>query len=58
MTDEDPLCCPHCGNDDPSLIDVRGNQWFCAVCAKLWYRLTDAEDRRFLRELNILPPAS
>jgi len=38
--------CPHCGNDDLTLISDTGNGfWFCEVCAKLWSKFLGARGR-------------
>lgn len=28
--------CPHCGNDDPKLIDKIWVGFLCEVCSKIW----------------------
>ena len=43
---EDPLTCPKCGCDDPSLLErVTGGRGFCNQCAHEWPR--EAPPRRF-----------
>lgn len=29
-----PDCCPHCGNDDPRLLERYGPSLLCVVCGK------------------------
>lgn len=30
------VVCPHCKNDDSTLIEPIGARWLCVVCGKTW----------------------